>query len=192
MDPPQDQWPQSPNGSGAEYDNTWLNETDTFNMLQSDCFEHSHLDEETYATTLDDVFMMTLQEDSFVAQDSFTFGTEGLSPGQVMSPKVPPAFNGRTSWFYYEELVLDWTDITTLTDEKQGPALRNRLEGDAAVYKQHLDRDELKTGNGVDYFLKTLRPKFVKGAQNVFLWRLLQFMTMRRGKLEVNRWIAKF
>ena len=30
----------------------------------------------------------------------------------------------------------DWCDITELEDEKRGQALRNHLEGEAAVYKR--------------------------------------------------------
>ena len=40
---------------------------------------------------------------------------------------------------------------------------------------------------GVDGFLDTLRPQFLKGVQNMFLHRLVQFMKMRRGRLELNR-----
>ena len=33
----------------------------------------------------------------------------------------------------------DWCDITELEPEKRGPALRNRLEGEAQQYKRLLD-----------------------------------------------------
>ena len=42
------------------------------------------------------------------------------------------------------------------------------------------------------YILKTVRPKFLKGMQNVFLFRLFQFMKLRRGKLDINRWLPKY
>ena len=45
--------------------------------------------------------------------------------------KVPPAYDGRTSWFAYEELIDDWVDMTTLEPTKHGPALKSRLSGDA-------------------------------------------------------------
>ena len=53
-----------------------------------------------------------------------------------------------------------------LESKKRGPALRNRLDGEASVYKRLLDRDELRrpNGRGVEYFKRTLRPHFVKGA----------------------------
>ena len=33
---------------------------------------------------------------------------------QQVTTKVPPAFNGLTSWFTFEELIDHWTDITEL------------------------------------------------------------------------------
>ena len=88
-----------------------------------------------------------------------------------MTSKIPPMYDGKTSWFQYEELIDDWVDLTQLADDKQGPALKSRLTGEAATYKPLLDREKLKQADGVDYFKSVLREHFVKGAQNVFLWR---------------------
>ena len=97
--------------------------------------------------------------------------------------KIPPSYNGKTSWFAYEDAVLDWIDITELDDVKQGPALKNGLKDEAATYKPLLDRDKLKDKDtGVKYFLSEMRPRFVKGAQSIFLWRLFQFFYFRRGR----------
>ena len=95
-----------------------------------------------------------------------------------VTTKVPPRFEGKTSWFVFEDACDDWCDITELEQEKWGPALRNRLEGEAFVYKRLPDRDELRqpNGRGVEYFERTLRPHFVKGAQTVFLYRFMKFM----------------
>ena len=75
-----------------------------------------------------------------------------------------------------------------------GPALRNRLEGEAAVYKRLLDRDELRQPNerGVEYFKRTLRPHFVKGAQTVFLYRFMKFMKNNRGNGDLMKWMTRF
>ncbi|CAE7488828.1 unnamed protein product, partial [Symbiodinium pilosum] len=52
----------------------------------------------------------------------------------------------------------DWCDITELDDEKRGPALRDRLEGGAAIYKKILETDALKNKEeGVLCFKRTLR-----------------------------------
>ena len=83
--------------------------------------------------------------------------------GQLMmttqvTTKVPPGFDGKTSWFAFEDAIDDWCEITELESEKWGPALRNRLEGEASVYKRLLDRDDLRqpNGRGVEYFKRTL------------------------------------
>ena len=63
----------------------------------------------------------------------------------------------------------DWCDITELDADKRGPALRNRLEGEAAIHKRLLDRDRLKDPtNGVKYFKSFLRPLFVEGSSERF------------------------
>ena len=118
--------------------------------------------------------------------------------GQLMmttqvTTKVPPGFDGKTSWFAFEDAIDDWCDIIELESEKWGPALRNRLEGEAAVYKRLLDRDDLRqpNGRGVDYFKRTLRPHFVKGAQTVFLYRFMNFMKNNRGNGDLMKWMTR-
>ena len=60
-------------------------------------------------------------------------------------------------------------------------------------HKRLLDRDRLKDpNNGVKYFKSFLRPLFVKGAANVFLYRFQQFMNLHRGNGDMLRWIARF
>ena len=119
--------------------------------------------------------------------------------GQLMmttqvTTKVPPGFDGKTSWFAFEDAIDDWCDITELEAEKWGPALRNRLEGEASVYKRLLDREQLRepNGRGVEYFKRTLRPHFVKGAQTVFLYRFMRFMKNNRGNAELMKWMTRF
>lgn len=129
---------------------------------------------------------------SWVAS-STTMQNLPLATYQQVTSKVPPAYNGTTSWFQFEELVDDWVDITELDAEKRGPALRNRLEGDAAVYKPLLDWEALRDPeDGVAYFKRTLRPPhFVNGSQSVFMWRVFQLMPFYRGSQDFLRWIGK-
>ena len=108
-----------------------------------------------------------------------------------ISFKVPPLFDGRQSWFAYEEAIDDWTDVIELEVAKQGAALRNRLEGEAAVYRKILDRDRLKQDDGVAYFKRTLRPYFVKGAQNVFLHPFLHFARFSRSGNDVVQLLTR-
>ena len=89
-----------------------------------------------------------------------------------MTPKIPPSFDGQSSWFEFEDLIDDWVNITALTAEKLGPSLKNALTGNAEYYKKMLDNEQLRhERNGITYFKETLRPYFVKGANHVFLWR---------------------
>ena len=178
MDSLEDPWLQSPSGSGAQ---------DAWPEIAYDTPDAFAIDVDT-----SDSFLPAGQYEEDMALSADAFGAE-LAPGQLMNHKVPPAFNGRGSWFAFEELVFDWLDISSLDEEKNGPALRNRLCDEAAVYKPMFDRERLKDkNNGVEYFLKTLRPNFVKGVQNIFLYRLMQFLNQRRQKLDIHRWIAKF
>ena len=74
--------------------------------------------------------------------------------GLHFTPKVAPSFDGRISWFAYEEAIYDWLDITTLAPDKWAPSLKARLVGYASIYKPLLDRDMLNNdpNYGVDYF----------------------------------------
>ena len=56
-----------------------------------------------------------------------------------MTPKMPPTFDGQSSWFEFEDLIDDWLGITTLTAEKLGPSLKNALVGAAEFYKNMLE-----------------------------------------------------
>ena len=112
---------------------------------------------------------------------------------QQMTTKVAPAYDGRTSFLAFEDAIDDWCDITELEPEKRGPALRNRLEGEALQYKRLLDRDMLRDPHeGVNYFKRFLRPHFIKGAQNVFLYRFMQFMKFNRGTMDLQKWMTRF
>ena len=59
--------------------------------------------------------------------------------GIKMTPKVPPQFDGQSSWFEYEDLIDDWLRITTLHADKHGPSLKNALIGSLSFYKSMLD-----------------------------------------------------
>ena len=127
--------------------------------------------------------------ESFAINQSRTLSElHRLSAFQQVTTKVPPSYDGRSSWFAYEDAIDDWCDITELEPEKRGPALRNRLEGEAAIHKRLLDRERLKDPrNGVKYFKSYLRPLFVKGAANVFLYRFQQAMNLHRGSGDMLR-----
>ena len=102
-----------------------------------------------------------------------------------------PFFDGSTTWLKYEELIDDWLDLAVLEAEKRGPTLKNRLVGDAEMYKGLLDREHLRTADGVKYFKDTLRHHFIKGAQSVFLWRFYQFTRATRGNIEIGKFSSE-
>ena len=81
-----------------------------------------------------------------------------------ITSKIPPLFDGPTSWFKYKDLIDDWLDLTVLETEKRGPALKNTLVGDAEMHKGLPNRKSLSAENGFKYFKDTLRPHFIKGA----------------------------
>ena len=115
------------------------------------------------------------------------------STGICMTPKVPPTFDGQSSWFEFEDLIDDWMGITTLTPERLGPSLKNALVGAAEFYKNMLNNADLRhPENGVRHFKDTLRPYFVKGVNHVFLWRFLQLFRCYRGNQEFVLWIGRF
>ena len=114
---------------------------------------------------------------AYRAESTFDF-----SARSGITTKMPPLFGGSTSWFKYEELIENWSDLTVLEETNRGPALRNRLVGDAEIHKGLLNRESLRATDGVKYFRNTLRPHFIKGAHNVFLWRCYQFNRARRVK----------
>ena len=61
------------------------------------------------------------------------------------SAKVPHAWNGKGSWFAYEEIVHYWVDMTENPAEKQGPAFRNRCQEKAFIYKTTCDRIRIRS-----------------------------------------------
>ena len=95
--------------------------------------------------------------------------TDQWTAGSGITTKIPPRFDGSTSWFKYEELIDDWLDLTQLEAGKRGPALKNRLAGNASMYEGLVDRETLRSEDGVKYFKDTLRPHFIKGALIVFV-----------------------
>ena len=82
--------------------------------------------------------------------------------------KIPPLFDGSTSWFKYEELIDDWLDLTVLEAVKRGPALKNRHVGDAEMHKGLLNRDSLRAEDGVKYFTDTFETPFHQRSSDCF------------------------
>ena len=128
-------------------------------------------DEHTYAQA-DEAFLNKMDGDQ-------TYGTMELPKGFIMTTKIPPILDSTLSWFVYEDLVADWDweDLCQLEPEKRGPALKAQMRGKANIFKKELDREKLRDPeNGINYFMKTLRKHYLKGATNIFMYRPMQFL----------------
>ncbi len=90
--------------------------------------------------------------DEYVHEEAYTaYGPQQMVPmmQHMMTQaqhtsKIAPMFDGKTSWFAYEEAIDNWCDVTEVPAAKHGPSLRNRLVGEAAIYQKYLDRDLLE------------------------------------------------
>ena len=63
------------------------------------------------------------EEQDQMTESQDAYGASDIIPklDNQSTPKIPPAFDGRSSWFAYEEAIDDWLDITTLDAARQGP-----------------------------------------------------------------------
>ena len=108
------------------------------------------------------------------------------------SKKIPPSFDGRSSWFTYEDSIDDWVELTDEPQQKHGIMLKQRLIHDAEHFKSLLETSKLKQPDGVKYLKDTIRPTYVKGAQQIYLWRFLTLIKMeRQKKLDLLYWIPR-
>ena len=110
-----------------------------------------------------------------------------------VTTEVPPGYDGTTSWFKYPDAAEEWCDLTKVEAKKRGPAIAARLFPRAELFKERLDRDELKDPEtGVEYLFSTLRLYFVKDCQSVFLYRFFQMLRCNRGQTDFQRWMVRY
>ena len=110
-----------------------------------------------------------------------------------ITTEVPPGYDTSTNWFKYADAVEEWCDLTKVEAKRRGPAIAARLSGRAEIFKERLDRERLRDPEtGVEYFLATLRPFFVKDLQSVFLYRFLQMLRCNRGQTDHQCWMVKY
>eukprot|EP00973_Karenia_brevis_P086521 11998583-Karenia_brevis.AAC.1 len=89
-----------------------------------------------------------------------SFGSQ-LMHVEAMNAKAPPALDGKMIYFAYAELVSEWLEITIIDAETRGPHLRNRLIGEAAIYKSLLGKERMRKPDGWQYLLNTIRKKYM-------------------------------
>ena len=110
-----------------------------------------------------------------------------------VTTEVPPGYDSSTNWFKYADAVEGWCDLTKVEARWRGPAIAARLSGRAEIFKERLNRDRLRDPEtGVDYFMSTLRPFFVKDLQSVFLHHFFQMLRRNRGQTDHQRWMVKY
>ena len=71
---------------------------------------------------------------------------------------------------------------------KQGPALKNRLVGDA---ERLVDREHLIAPDGVKYFKDTLSPQFVTELRVFSSGHFYRFLRAKKKNLEMVEWIGR-
>ena len=112
-------WSQSPNGSRAEdpQEDYYYESHETHSATQDPFYPDATSDAVFMASqdgSTNDNSGMANYMDDIIYEEGSVFGTETLPPGAIMSNKIPPSYNGMTSWFVYEEHIYDWLDITIL------------------------------------------------------------------------------
>ena len=118
------QWSKTPSGSRAPSRYHGENEQILDNYYEDE-------DEEG-----NDAFLQT-EENSESALYEYTLSSGPTLPhGVLFTTKIPPQYNGTTSWFAYEENVRDWVAMTGVPREKQGPLLKSGLSGHATIFKK--------------------------------------------------------
>ena len=113
------QWALTPSGSRAVY-GTWPTEDQDR--------QYQHYQTYSIMDAYSDLPDIDEHEEFAALSTGNVFATGDLPQGALMSAKVPPSWNGRGSWFAYEELVYDREDSCTLEQHLRGPALKNRLK----------------------------------------------------------------
>ena len=110
-----------------------------------------------------------LPPDAMSMNKAFAMRDDEAWSSDKMTAKVPPAYDGITSFFAHEEYVEEWLLITPIEESKQAPLLRFRLKGNALTCEKLLNQDRLQQAGSVKYFPNTLRPFFVKDCGHVSL-----------------------
>ena len=116
--------------------------------------------------------------------------TDPWTAAKGITSKIPPLFNGSTSWFKYEKLIDDWLDLTVLEERKRGTPLKNGLFGDAKMHKGLLNRESVRAEDGVKYF-RDITP-FHQKSSEYFLEILSIYQSKKRkhwdGQVDRRVW----
>ena len=112
--------------------------------------------------------------------------------GIKMTPKVPPQFDGQSSWFEYEDLIDDWLGITALDADKHGPSLKMPSLVPLLFISRCSTMPYSEIQIGPRSFQGHIETLLAKSVNHVFLWRFLQMFRTYRGQSEFVHWIGRF
>ena len=115
--------------------------------------------------------------------------TDQWTAASGISVKIPPFFDGSTSWFKYDELIDDWLNLTQLEPGKRGPALKNSLLGDESMYKGLLERESLRSEDEVQVFHGYFETPLHQRSSECFPLLILHFIRARGENMEMVKWI---
>ena len=100
--------------------------------------------------------------DSWVADETTSQGLQFILT-------VAPSFDGRVSWFSFEEAVDDWLGITPLTQEQWAPSLKGKIDRRSNVIQATLGEKLKDPSEGLAYPKTAQRPRCVKSVESVFI-----------------------
>ena len=109
----------------------------------------------------------------------------------VSSLKAPPKMEPHMTWFDYEKIVRDWAIVAEVDSKKTGTLLKLSRDGANEIYRNQLDTARLQGEDGANYFLDTLRPYFVKGNIQTFMYKFFLLNSRRRNNSDFREWLLR-
>ena len=113
------------------------------------------------------------------------------SASNEFSDKVPPRFDGHGDYASYREDVKLWTNLTTLSTTKHGPAVVGRLHGEAKTAAKTLSTEEICREGGVELILERLDKAYAVDKTNQLDSDLADFLDYSwKKELSVEHFIS--
>ena len=126
-------------------------------------------------------------------------------PNQVVTPssnqvnrftsynKDPPNLNDTKSYEQWLQLLTDWSHATTLPKDKQGPALRLSLSGEAREAALQIEDKIIYSEQGLDSIITKLKDLFIKDTSHRKYNLLEEFVNYKRkSDTNMQQYIIEF
>jgi len=128
-----------------------------------------------------------------MGEASSVMGPGALGGRYSYSDKVPPVFDGRTTFEDYREDVELWLALTSLEGTKQGPAIVGRLFGEAKQSAKTLGVKAISKEDGAKAILDHLEKSYGVGKTDQLDIDLANFLDYSWTKdLSVEQFVAGF